>query len=261
MLKIIKTITLLFAICFIAVSCEKLPTITTLDIEEINCKLTEDEMNEIKMIADFEFNFYHSIYKEKYPRLKVKLFGDSLEYRKYQVENSKTQSRNGFYSSSKKIAVVNKNERFMKTIFHELNHFIMDYYMLEVPKWINEGLSEYFENGMIENGLVKIYPQEKKAERLKKWTGEKGKINLEDFFTWTNSKWKEEDIKPDHYSYTLSWGVVYFFMEDELRKDIFRQIILAVKKGKKSTQAINKLYPGGVQQFQNDFVIYMDLKL
>ncbi|MFC1898401.1 DUF1570 domain-containing protein [Candidatus Cloacimonadota bacterium] len=260
-MKIPLYIVLFIGITLMFSGCEKLPTETTIEFEEINCKLTEEERSIVTKIADFEFDFYHSIFHEKYPKLKVKLFGDSLEYQEYQREISKSKARNGFYSQSKKIAVINKNEKFMKTIYHELNHFIIHYYIMDVPQWINEGLSEYFETAALENGFVKIRPQNPKVERLKKWTSEKNKIDLEDFFSWTNSKWRKKDSKPDHYSYTLSWGVVHFFMEDELRKDIFKQIITAIKKGRNSTQAINKFYPGGVEQFQYDFVIYVDLKL
>jgi Protein of unknown function (DUF1570) len=245
----------------ISTGCEKMPTKTTLNIEEINCQLTDEEWSILTKVADYEFDFYHSIFKKKYPILKVKLFGDSIEYQQYQKDNSKTRARNGFYSQLKKCAIVNKNAKFMKTIFHELNHFIFHYYVIEIPKWINEGLSEYFEYASVEGETVKIYHQPKKIERLKNWTSKRDKIDITDFITWSNAKWKEIDQPPDHYSYTLSWGLVTFFMDDELRREILKNIILDIKKGRSSTQAIDKYYPGGVEQIQYDFIIFVDLKL
>ncbi|MDO9576514.1 MAG: DUF1570 domain-containing protein [Candidatus Cloacimonadales bacterium] len=241
--------------------CEKQPTETTIALEEINCKLTEEEKFQIMKIADYEFDFYHSIFKEKYPTLKVKIFGDSTEYREYQKKISKTKATNGFYSQSKKVCIINKNDHFMKTIFHELNHFIIHYYLILVPKWINEGLSEYFEYSTVEDSIVQINKQPKKAERLNRWTSERSKIDLADFFTWSSNRWEEENSSPDFYSSSLSWGLIYFFMEDELRREILIQIITAIRKGKNSTEAINEFYPGGIEQIQFDFVIYIDLKL
>lgn len=259
--KLVIVMILVLGVMLSFCGCEKQPAETTIALEEINCQLTEEEKFQIMKIADYEFDFYHSIFKEKYPTLKVKIFGDSTEYREYQKKISKTKSSNGFYSQSKKVCIINKNARFMKTIFHELNHFIIHYYMIDVPKWINEGLSEYFEYGTVDGGFVKINPQNAKVKRLKKWTGERNKIVLADFVTWQSDKWKEMNTKPDFYSSTLSWGLIYFFMEDELRREILIQIITAIRKGKNSTEAINEFYPGGIEQIQFDFVIYVDLKL
>ncbi|MDO9576909.1 MAG: hypothetical protein Q7J16_03410, partial [Candidatus Cloacimonadales bacterium] len=75
--KLVIVMILVLGVMLSFCGCEKQPAETTIALEEINCQLTEEEKYQIMKIADYEFDFYHSIFKEKYPTLKVKIFGDS----------------------------------------------------------------------------------------------------------------------------------------------------------------------------------------
>lgn len=242
-------------------SCSRALPETTIQLEEINCELTQQERRDILRMVEYEYAFYHSFFTEKNPLLQVKLFGDSTEYRNYQKQISNSDATNGFYSQSQNVAVINKNKRFLKTIFHELNHFILRQYLPEVPKWLNEGLSEYFEYAVVEGDKVKIMPQPKKVKRLKKWTGEQGEIRLTDFLNWSNQEWRDANIKPDFYSSTLSWGLLYFFMEEAQRRNILTKIIVGIRGGKDALTAIEEHYVGGSEKLQNDFMNFVDTSL
>ena len=229
----------------------------TIEIEEINCRLTVEERSLIFSAAKYEADFYREIFRQDIPVMQIKIFGDSSEYRRFQNSISTSTAVKGFYSQSKKMALINKNDRFLRTAFHELNHLILRHFIDDVPKWLNEGLSEYFEYAAMEGKNVSIMLQPKKAERLKKWAAEQDKIQLADFVSWSNQEWKTANFKPDFYSSTLSWGLIYFFMSDEARREILKQIIAAIEKGENPLAAIDEFYPGKIGQLQNDFITFI----
>jgi hypothetical protein len=50
-------------------------------------------------------------------------------------------------------------------------------------------------------------------------------------------------------------------MEDNLRKEILKEILGELKKGKSSINAVNKHYPGGIKALKIDFLVFVDLKI
>lgn len=244
---------LFFLLIFLLSGCNRYATKDILDIQEIGCNLSEEEERFIYSISHYELNFYKSIFNENIPLINLKVFGDSTDYRSYQHKISSSRAKNGFYSGSKKFILIYKNDRFLKTISHEINHFILRNLIPVVPKWINEGLSEYFEFAQIEKGLITIHPQNKKLERLQQWIDEPGKIDLSDFFSWPNSKWSKNSKPPDYLPSTLSWGIVYFMMTDDSRSKYVKLILQDLNSGLSSLESLEKNYPGGIPALEADF--------
>ena len=251
---------LIFLFCFHS-GCSNLSDNPEIDIDLVNTELSEDEIHFINIITDYELDFYKTVFHSEFPEIKIKIFGDSLEYSEYQKKISSSRAKNGFYSSSKKLIIVNKNDRYLKTVSHEINHFILRHFIYDVPKWINEGLSEYFECAKLENGNIVIELQNKKLRRLATWIHEKDKIDFSDFFKWSNKKWREVNYNTNFYSSTISWGLIYFFMHDETNRYFLVELIRNIKNGADDYDLLEKLYPGGIKQLQYDFFVYIDLIL
>ncbi|MCF7794123.1 MAG: DUF1570 domain-containing protein [Candidatus Cloacimonetes bacterium] len=257
-----KSVKLLFLVSVLLLTfCSQNQDKAIVQIDQVNCNLSASEWNFIKEITKYEIEFYEDIFSGSFPEIKMKIFGDTTSYRNFQKKISTSRSKNGFYSQSEKVIVINKNDRYLKTVSHEINHFILRSFIPVIPKWINEGLSEYFEYAILENDLIKIKKQAKKETRLKEWIHETDKIDLEDFLAWSNNKWREVNSRPDFYSSTLSWGIVYFFQNDDFRKNILKELLRKIDQGKDSNDIINELYPGGMEQLKIDFFIFVDLNL
>ncbi len=87
--------------------------------------------------------------------------------------SSSAKSNTGFYSSSLKTVIIYKNDKFLKTINHEMSHLILRSVVNPVPKWVNEGLAEWFEYFYAFNNHVKEGIQNHKVARVKEWINKK----------------------------------------------------------------------------------------
>ena len=225
-------------------------------IKEKNCHLTEKERNEILRIAEYQMEFYKQVFH--YPKnfyIRIEIFGDSLQYKKNQNKISKNaRSNNGFYSSSYKKAIIYKNKRYLKTISHEMNHFILRSKLNTVPKWINEGLSEYYEMAHLEDNIVVVDPQVKKVKRIFEFITRPNKLDIADFLNWENKKWSEVNKAGEHYSSTLSWAMIYYLKAQSNGDDILKSFLLDLKNGKNSREVVQNNYPEGISKLEEDII-------
>jgi len=246
---------------FFTYGCSNLSDTPEIKIDLVNTDCTQAEITLIHQVADYELEFYRIVFSGKIPEIRIKIFGDPQEYANFQKKISSSKASNGFYSLSKKLIVVYKNERYLKTVAHEINHFMMRHFIIDVPKWINEGLSEYFEFAQKENGKIIIRHQNAKLRRLAAWVHDKNKIDLNDFFTWTNKKWRDFNQNSDYYSSTISWGLICFFMKDDVNRNFLLELLRNLKDGTDDYEFLEKFYPGGIRKLQIDFFVYIDLVL
>jgi len=105
-----------------------------------------------------------------------------------------------------------------------MNHFILRSKLNPVPKWINEGLSEYYEMAHLEGSSIIVDPQKKKADRILIFLTRPDKLNIADFLKWENKKWSEVNKAGESYSSSLSWAIIYYLKSQIEGEDILISI-------------------------------------
>jgi hypothetical protein len=193
-------------------------------------------------------------------QVKIKIYEDFKGFKKYQKEVSKTTSNNGFYSSKLQEAVVWRNESHIKmlsTIYHEASHLILRKRVTKCPKWLNEGLAEFFEKSCIRGRSIIVNPQNKKDSRIKKWIRDKQIMSLKEYLGLTNEEWKDMNAVPDHISSTMAWSLIYFLMSSDTGTETMKQLIREMKRKSpgtfSSTKALDRAYPGGLIKLENNW--------
>ena len=234
---------------------------TSVSVKDLNSTLSKDDISKLITVID-KVVVFHSAHVSipKVFEIPVRLFESEREYKKYQEKISKTsRSRNGFYSSSKKEVVVNKNEYYFKTIIHEAQHFILRSGLKSPPKWINEGLSEFYETSYIYSDKVYVKEQSQKRKRLQQWLREKALLALSQFLVLSNNDWKKQNEKPEFRCSTISWGLVYFLMSTPDGKNILSLVIKELREDSgRSLVLLEEYYEGGVKTLERDFYEFIN---
>lgn len=218
----------------------------------------------IRRGVNFLYNFYETKFAYQFPPslvVKIRVFEDINAYKKYirKASPSTTGSNIGLYIHSLKEAVVwkNKNEdQFLSTLFHETSHLLLRSNAENCPKWINEGLSEYFENMDVSGKEVQIKPQIIKDEKTKKWL-ETGKMpELQAYLGKYNEEWDKENNLSDQ-PRALAWSMVYFLMSNNegqaFIKDCLHYFYKKQSDKLASVRAIDIYYPGQHSKFEKDW--------
>jgi hypothetical protein len=193
-------------------------------------------------------------------RISLRLFGSAPEYNSYRNQHTKIQSSTGYHSPKDHEIVVCKSPRFLNTILHESNHVLFRAYF---PKgtartvWINEGLSEYFENLQFNpRQAMSVREPPKKMKRIKKWLTDNMRGRIEKVVSMNRKDWNEHPHDPDHEAYTVSWAMVYFLMARRDGEQIIGAAVRNMMMKKSSKEAIEASYPGGFNTFVSDFVSF-----
>ena len=211
---------------------------------------------EMKMIigSNFIISFYERInFPIEISSIDLRIFTLFKDYKSHQNLSSNTKSDNGYFSSSKHEIILFDNEKILKTFHHEFNHYLLRAYFKSPPKWINEGLSEYFENLSISESIV-IKPNKKKIARIKSLLDDEIEDEIKQVLSISNTQWTEQNIKPEYRSSTISYAIVFFLLSLEDGEQILGEIIQKLMCGERSQDVLNSSYHGGYAKFIKDFI-------
>jgi|GEM_PF-4981941 len=236
---------------------------------------TEEESKKIEKAVNFLYFFYQEKLNLNLPEsldVKLRIFGDYYSYKIYQMGFSKSTTDGAFYSSKFHEAVVwkRKNDKLLfKDICHEVSHLLVSNllnrqqkYFKKRPLWINEGLSEYFENLVFEDDNIVVKPNLVKFERCKDWLTNDQLISLSQYLAFNNKEWRANDIKEKQYqSRTLGWSLVYFLFSKPEGSSLVGKILDNMVNGqtdsKHSINSVVKSYPGGVAALERDWKFWL----
>ncbi|MGB0893823.1 MAG: DUF1570 domain-containing protein [Parashewanella sp.] len=175
---------------------------------------------------------YKSIQKQKAPNL-----GPSL----------------GFYSSSDNFAAVwyQNTKQAQQTAIHEATHVINSGLFGITPRWINEGLAEYFERMNIFGLAIKIPPQN--------WVNQHkvNRITLESLLNSSEQDWKGSTQST---MYSASHSLIHFLMSTPKGKVIAKRLLshLALNRcGETNVRGVLSLYPDGLYALERDWHYWM----
>ncbi|RYV01645.1 hypothetical protein SOPP22_14855 [Shewanella sp. OPT22] len=173
--------------------------------------------------------------------------------REYQLIQSTTApsatASQGFYSPSHNLAAIwYKNQRQAKaTALHEAVHVVNSGLFGNTPRWLNEGLAEYFEDLQVKGFNAEIKPDDWYLNRSVR------NISLNTLISDDNANWNGK-IRPTMYS--ASHSLVYYLMSTIKGKRLATRLFKSLAKSRCQTLDINALlstYSGGLSALEHDW--------
>ncbi len=219
-------------------------------------KLSADEFTQFLEGVEYMDRFYAKM-GASVKRLNMRMFTDKDRYDEYYNKNfrgSKKHIANAYYSSRKNEMVVYKHWNFMRSFYHEYSHaFYRDIIPKGAPRWLNEGLAEYFEGMKFHSrSRVTISPQRGRLLTVRGWKGRLPNY-VEDIMTLSFRNFKAKYDDSNYNAYTISWAIAYFILKQTRGEHIMEKFLKGIARGRTSKEAIGAAYPGGYSSFIEDF--------
>lgn len=167
----------------------------------------------------------------------------------------------GFYRHQTRKAVVSgsgKTEHIQRTAIHESSHAILGDQARRAPKWLNEGLAEYFEVLAAGAGGAEIPTQPWRRQQLARAVESDATWSVEALLQSRASQWARLRGRSLHLAYDQAWSLVSFLMEDPDRRGVVRAMLEGGGAGTNSAAAIEQHYPGGVKALDRDWRRWLD---
>lgn len=234
----------------------------TVQIEYGGDPLPDKDRRNIEQFIRYEVSFYTQFGLPDTLSLQLYVFENRKEAIAYlKSENISIPSfrTNGLYSPKLQKAIIlgreKGRERSLAIIYHELSHhFVRQILGKFPPSWLNEGLSEYFEHCTVtKKGLRHTFTDYEQGRIRTMYM--LGEVDLPTFINSGHGKFMKQQATDEQYSYILAHALVTFWIET-VPRDILKKLIASLQnKDDPSTvsERIDKVYPGGFQQFEKDF--------
>ncbi len=131
----------------------------------------------------------------------------------------------GIYFNSSNTAFINYNneQSAMRTAVHEAVHAINKAVLGSTPRWLDEGLAEYFEHT---NNTMQTVSVEPSTTWLKNHTLSTSILTLNELLNQQDNWQRGESTK----LYASSWAGVYFLMDSKQGKGFLKSIMLEQQK-------------------------------
>lgn len=129
--------------------------------------------------------------------------------------------------------------------FHQ---FAYNYIGGDLPVWVNEGLAQYFEDGIIVGKTMKLgISNQDRIDRVKAALAGNYPLNFDRLLTMSGGQWAanlQGDAKLAALQYAQSWSVVYFLIHGDRGKyrGPFEQYLQAVSQGRDSSRAFREAF-------------------
>ena len=165
----------------------------------------------------------------------------------------KLDTNSGFYSSKRNEAVVRMRSgrhgdgRTLKVVRHETSHLIAAALFGRLPKWLDEGLAEYFERLDVEGQAKIIRPSGYYLKTLRRHLRSGTLPELQRHLRLSRKQWLRLD---QDLSYGIAWSLVYYLMTEPRGRHLLAQLLDA-KAARRcrhfdTSEYIDRHYPGGI---------------
>ena len=192
--------------------------------------------------------------------INVIIFGDEKSYFAYGGK----KGTSGFYSQKKNEAVIKQSynvDATLNTVIHETSHLLISYNYGHVPRWLDEGLAEYFEGMRLSFSSVEIPPNVRWHKNLKQQLLSNRLYSLKDYVSLTPRDWVAYDNANDNLGYAYGWSIISFLMSSEKGQHTLKQLFMGLKNNARKKQysfnAINRFYPGGFVKFEEQWRVWL----
>lgn len=193
----------------------------------------------------------------------VIIFGDTKGYQAY---GGKKQS-GGYYSIKNKEAVIRKSnsvDKTLESVIHETSHLLLSFNYGNTPRWLDEGLAEYFEKMKLLFSSVEIPPDHRWNNKLKSHLKAGNLVTISEYVTQTPNEWVLANDANDNLGYAYGWSLVFFLMSSEEGQNTLRQLFAGLKNNKKnkdySAKSLDHSYPGGIKRLEKKWRNWIYIK-
>ena len=165
----------------------------------------------------------------------------------------KLDTNSGFYSSARNEAVVRMrsgrrgDDKTLKVVRHETSHLIAAALFGNLPKWLNEGLAEYFERLDVDGQAKIIRPSSYYLRTLRKQMANGSLPNLQQHLRLSRRQWLQED---QNLAYGIGWSLIYYLMTEPRGRHLLAQLLDAQAAHRcqrfDTADYIDDHFPGGI---------------
>ncbi len=225
------------------------------EINLVNCKISDTEQKKIEKLIAYERMFCNEIFETREnitAPVKINLYGKSRDYRVEQKKYNVPASSDGFYIDAINEAFVYKNRDFISVALHEASHSIFQFNFKKSPRWLNEGLAEFFETLDFDSeGNLYAYPQSMRIKSIKAGIDLKDSERLKKFFNiYGGSFYGHEALD----NYNTAYSIIYFFVKGK-RTEILKKIIRLTNQGYDTEKAIAQVF-GSFASFEESYKLF-----
>ncbi|RBQ10117.1 DUF1570 domain-containing protein [Pedobacter miscanthi] len=227
------------------------------EINLVNCKINDSEQKKIEKLIAYERMFCNEIFETSNNitvPVKINLYG---KYKDYKIEKTKynAPSQTGFYIPTINEAFIMKGGDFIPVALHEASHSIFQFNYQKAPKWLNEGLAEFFETLDFDSeGNLYSYPQSNRIKSIKAGLAFKDTDRLKNFFKIYDGAFYGHGVDDN---YNTAYSMIYYFVKNKSTRAL-KNIIKLTAKGYDTEKAIELTY-GSFNAFEASYKQFYSL--
>lgn len=177
-------------------------------------------------------------------RFRVFLFSGEAGYREYcrDLQGGEPHNTLGLYRPDlDQLLIWNSpfRDQVLRTVRHEGFHQYLDRVTSQAPRWLHEGLAEYYETSVLESGTWKDgLPH---PDHVPDWRRRDDWTPLREFVYGSSAEYSVEPSK--HYS--QAWGLVHWLRHgEEPAPTIFKRLMSALESGASRREALDRAFEG-----------------
>ena len=203
------------------------------------------------------WNFFLGEENLRQSRIQLLLMGDPERFDAYYANGSRLPGSGnvaGFYRINENRAVVKYDAKRpvqnLRTTFHEVSHLITASHLGPIPAWLTEGLAEYFETMQVAGQGGTLHPNHAHIKLLRTIP----LPSIQNYLAIDGPDWYEKNRDRN---YAITWSLVYFLMSGAPGTYALQETIQQSHKNFckpfSVAAALDKAYPGGLQQLETDW--------
>ncbi|MFF5379772.1 DUF1570 domain-containing protein [Pedobacter suwonensis] len=228
------------------------------EINLVNCKVNDNEQRKIEKLIAYERMFCNEIFETKENitvPVKLNLYGKSKDYRLAQKIYKAPINSAGFYIAAVNEAFIYKISDFISVALHEASYSIFQFNFKNSPKWLNEGLAEFFETLDFDSeGNLYAYPQSARIKSIKAGIDAKNSERLKNFLKIYSGSFYGHDIDDN---YNTAYSMIYYFVKNKSTTAL-KNIIRLTVQGYETEKAIAITY-GSFNTFETSYKQFYNL--
>jgi hypothetical protein len=225
-----------------------------LQLELLNEQLTTAEQAHFERALGYIVELYQRQGLRPAARVRARVFSGYQDFQAFQRDQRSGAdgaflSHTGYYNPNEREVVLWRSRRFPAIFIHEAQHGILRSAYPRPPKWLNEGLSEYFEGLNLDGPGVSVDPQGPRLRRLRRYLGPELGAHIVRVLTMSEREFEARSERGLD-SYTCSWALNYYLWSRPRGEQMLGEVLRALRAGENSFEVVDRVYPGGVRALQ-----------
>ncbi len=224
-----------------------------LRIVDLNGTLTDEDRRTTLAAAREQIRFHsrHFAFNRSLT-LRVRYFTQPHRYLNWRDRTSRSRSPAGYYSSRLDEATVNHGKYYRSLVVHEVHHQIFAKLMRRSPRWLDEGLSEFYQRVFWREGRPYVYRSRPAMAALRKWDRYGASPSVREIISMPARQFADLEFNGDSTVRYVSWGIVYLMMTSSAGKELLSKAIGEQLRNprRRNHLIMDDVYPGGIDNLE-----------